>query len=63
MSEFIKEWGPVIIVAIAVIVLIAIIQSSYVQDTVATAFQNIINTFDESSTQAISDTVNAPSIN
>lgn len=45
MAEFIKEWGPAIVIAIVFIVIIAIVQSDFIKSTVANGLAELLNTF------------------
>ncbi len=43
MLEILKEWGPVIIAAAAIVFLVAIVKSDVVQTSVSDAFTSIID--------------------
>lgn len=57
MQEFLKEYGPVIIIAIAIFVLVAVVKSDVVRDTVKNGLLAILKNFTDS---AVSSTPTVP---
>lgn len=57
MHEFLKEYGPFIIAAVAILVLIALISSDAVQDLVKNGFTTILQNFTD---KAVNVTTPAP---
>lgn len=57
MHEFLKEYGPFIIAAVAILALIALISSDAVQDLVKNGFTTILQNFTD---KAVNVTTPAP---
>ena len=47
MLEILKEWGPVIIAAAAIVFILTLVQSDAIQSAVTSAFENIITGMSE----------------
>lgn len=45
MQEFLKEYGPVILIAVAITILIVILKSDVVKDTVQNGLVSILQNF------------------
>lgn len=53
MQEFLKEWGPAVITAVAVLVIVAVI--SLLKGSLQTMFNNLLNTVQNSSTKIVDE--------
>lgn len=57
MKQFLEEYGPLIIVAVAIIILVAIVKSDVVRETVQNGLTTILKNFTNS---AVSSTPTVP---
>lgn len=53
MQEFLKEWGPAVITAVAVLVIVAVI--SLLKGSLQTMFENLLSTVQNSSTKIVDE--------
>lgn len=57
MKQFLEEYGPLIIAAVAIIIIVAIVKSDVVRDTVQNGLTTILKNFTNS---AVSSTPTVP---
>lgn len=57
MKQFLEEYGPLIIAAVAIIILVAIVKSDVVRETVQNGLTTILKNFTDS---AVSSTPTVP---
>lgn len=56
MQEFLKEWGPAVITAVAVLVIVAVVAA--LQNSLGTMFGDLLNTVQQSSNKIVNDKAN-----